>query len=439
APPDINPYRTLLPGHPYVPPPPFDGPLPSEADESGFDSPHGLRGIGRPLARLIEAHWAERPPRAWLADLRALYAEGHEGENPSFACQVTAKGHLTRFPFVFPEAEQVGGDELAAAREGVLRPLLAGARARLLRDLNARTDRAAKAMERRLDGLTKRLGDNAEAEMFRRKGQLLLANLAAVPPRAEKVTLTDWGGAALDIALDPRFSPSRNAERYFRKYKKARCDPERTREEIASLEGAIGELREQGSLLAAIEDPVKFEEAVRDVEDWLAGDRKDKREGDKGRKGGRRKGRSAALPPHLRFEVGGVVVLVGLSARGNRYVTFKQAAADDLWLHAHEVPGAHVVVHGTSARGANARGASGREGFDPEVLRFAASLAAAHSRAKDALSVQVDYTERRHVRAVPGTVALVTYTNPGTLRAAPRLWKEFEKEAQKGRIPDAQE
>jgi predicted ribosome quality control (RQC) complex YloA/Tae2 family protein len=109
--------------------------------------------------------------------------------------------------------------------------------------------------------------------------------------------------------------------------------------------------------------------------------------------------------------------LVGLSARGNRYVTFKQASGDDLWLHANEIPGAHVVIRGVKGREALA----GRE----DVLLFAASLAAAHSRAKDALSVQVDYTERRYVRAVPGpAAALVTYTNPGTVRADPGFWRK---------------
>jgi predicted ribosome quality control (RQC) complex YloA/Tae2 family protein len=112
------------------------------------------------------------------------------------------------------------------------------------------------------------------------------------------------------------------------------------------------------------------------------------------------------------------VILVGLSARGNRYVTFKQATGDDLWLHAHELPGAHVIVKGSG-------GKEGREEMERNgVLAFAASLAAAHSRGKDALSVQVDYTERRYVRSVPGAaVALVTYVNAGTIRVGPGHWK----------------
>jgi predicted ribosome quality control (RQC) complex YloA/Tae2 family protein len=431
APPDVNPYRTLLPGHLYAPPPVFRGLSLSETDELEFESLSRFEGIGRPLARMIENRWAERSPREWLAALKSLYPDGLPPEEglgwvaaAAYPCQRTAKGYLTRFPVVFREAEPLGDDALAAAREGVLRPLLAAARARLLRELDARTGRAVKARERRLDGLLKQLGNNADAETFRRKGQLLLANAAAIPPRADRVTLTEWesgDGKTLEITLDPRLSPSRNAERYFRKYKKARCDPGKIQEEIASLKGAIEELREQRDLLDSIGDPEKFEEAARDIADWIASGTEKGTEKAKGKypkKARKEKARKEErLPPHLRFELDGCTVLVGLSARGNRYVTFKQAAGDDLWLHAHEIPGAHVVIRGVKGREALAE----REG----VLLFAASLAAAHSRAKDALFVQVDYTERRYVRSVPGpAAALVTYTNPGTIRADPKLWKE---------------
>ena len=80
--------------------------------------------------------------------------------------------------------------------------------------------------------------------MLRRRGELLLSHLGDVPPRAESVTLTDWEGNTLEIALDPRLSPSHNADRYFRRYRKAKADPESIRRSIAELENAIEELAE---------------------------------------------------------------------------------------------------------------------------------------------------------------------------------------------------
>ena len=407
--PDRNPYRTLLPGHVYVPPPAFRGIPPEPLSSLDCSDAANLSGVGRPLSRLIQAHWEERPAESWLAAVQAALSD------TPLPCQRSAKGYLTRFPVLFPEAEPLGSDALAAASSGVLLPLLSRGRERRLRELDSRLKRAAAARERHRDGLQKQLKDSAEAEALRRKGELLLAHLGEVPQRAESITLTDWEGTALEIALDPRLSPSRNAERYFKRYRKAKADPDAIRQGIADLENAIREIAEQRDLLEAIGDPEDFEEAVRDVTEWLNPERDSAaRKGkDKEKTGGKGKKGKKELPPHRVFERNGLTVLVGLSARGNRFVTFKQARGEDLWLHAHDLPGAHVII----------RGARGREELETErrdVLEFAASLAAGHSKGKGSGSVWVDYTERRYVRPVPGTVALVTYTNPGTLRAAPR-------------------
>jgi predicted ribosome quality control (RQC) complex YloA/Tae2 family protein len=337
--------------------------------------------------------------------IRSLY------EEKFLLCLRSRKGYLTRFPVPLIEAEPMkksnyGDDAFCAAEAGVLRPLLALSRSRLLKELDAKVNRAVKAKERHLEGLAKQLENNAGAELFKLKGELLLANLGAVPPRASSVALREWeSGATLEIDLDPKLSPTRNAERYFKKYKKAHVAPQKIKEEIASLQSAIVDLREQMELLGSIEDPVKLEESVRDVMDWISPS-----------EGKAKKGQTKIpVPPHMRFEVEGRTILVGLSARGNRYVTFKLATGDDLWLHAHDTPGAHVIV----------KGAKGREELEnSEALFFAASLAAFHSRGKGSSSVQVDYTERRYVRSVPGAaLALVTYVKPGTLRADPERWK----------------
>ncbi|MDR2137895.1 MAG: NFACT family protein, partial [Synergistaceae bacterium] len=292
-----------------------------------------------------------------------------------------------------------------------------------------------------------------------------LANLTAIPPRAEKVLLpvSDPAGSPetrIEIGLDPGLSPSRNAERYFQKYKKARVDrkkAQKIQEEIASLRSGIEEMREQRDLLESIEDLAQLEEAVRDVAEWIGELSAPGRESDAHRlrsapnarlakhtenmKSAKNAKKTAKnLPPYLRFDLDGCVIFVGLSARGNRFVTFKLAAGNDLWFHAHELPGAHVILRASDPRVADPRvsdprvadprdsdsglqGGSSEEGPARAVL-FAASLAAAYSRGKTSLVVPVDYTERRHVRSVPGTVALVTYTDPRTLRVAPDYWKK---------------
>ena len=394
AAPDQNRYRTLLPGHPYAPPPAFKGPLPEDLASLCFEDVPDLAGVGRPLTRLIQDRWAERSPSEWLDALKAA------GAGAALPCQRTGKGYLTRLGI--PLGEPLGDDPLAAAARGVLGPLLRRGRERLLHEAGARLKRAVKSKERHRDGLLKQLRDCEAADGLRRKGETLLAHLHEIPPRAERVTLTDWDGTSLTIELDPRLPPSRNAERYFKKYRRAKGDPQAIQAGLEALDSSIRELMEQLDLLESIDDPERFEEAARDLEEWL-------HPGTEPR--GRTK-KAKAEPPHLSFNIDGLTVLVGLSARGNRYVTFRQARAEDIWLHAHELPGAHVIIRG-------ARDRRELEERHRNVLEFAAALAAWHSKGKNSGSVAVDYTERRRVRPVPGTVALVTYTEPGTLRVAP--------------------
>lgn len=103
-------------------------------------------------------------------------------------------------------------------------------------------------------------------------------------------------------------------------------------------------------------------------------------------------------------------ILVGRSPVENAELTFRLARPGDVWLHAQGIPGAHVIA----AR-------DDRTALPQEDLELAASLAAFHSRAKNAATVPVDYTLRKHVRkrrgAPPG---LVWYTHARTILAQPK-------------------
>ncbi|MBQ3760311.1 MAG: NFACT family protein, partial [Synergistaceae bacterium] len=270
---------------------------------------------------------------------------------------------------------------------------------------DAKIKRAVKSREGHRDGLAKQLKECQEAEIFRRKGEAILSHLWEIPKRSENITLTDWDGEELSISLDPELSPSRNAERYFKRYRKAKGNPEEIKAGLEAINAAITELKEQHSLLEAIDDPENFTEAVKDLAEWIS-PAKSQNRNPKRRK-------QENIPPHLSIKRDGVTILVGLSARGNRYVTLKIARPEDIWLHAHEMPGAHVIIRGLKREEL--------EGARRDILEYAAGLAAGHSSGKGAGSVPVDYTERKYVRSVPGTIALVTYTNPGTLRVNPAV------------------
>ena len=283
-------------------------------------------------------------------------------------------------------------------------PLLRRGREKVLHEIDAKIKRAVKSRERHRDGLIKQLKECEEAEVFRLKGEAILSHIYEIPKRAENVVLTDWEGNELKISLDPELSPSRNAEKYFKRYRKAKGNPDEIKSNLEAIKSAIQELNEQHALLEAIDNPEDFNEAVKDLSEWISPEPK--------KANPKRKKNSPEVPPHLSINFEGVNILVGLSARGNRYVTLKAARPEDIWLHAHEMPGAHVIIRGVKRQEL--------EGSRRKVLEYAASLAAGHSSGKEAGSVPIDYTERKYVRSVPGTVALVTYTNPGTLRITPK-------------------
>jgi predicted ribosome quality control (RQC) complex YloA/Tae2 family protein len=93
----------------------------------------------------------------------------------------------------------------------------------------------------------------------------------------------------------------------------------------------------------------------------------------------------------LRFySVNGTEILVGRNARQNDHITFNIAGASDLWLHARDVPGAHVVIR------------SGGQPVDNETLQAAAQLAAYYSKRRGDGAVPVAVTQRRFVTRIPG-------------------------------------
>jgi len=112
--------------------------------------------------------------------------------------------------------------------------------------------------------------------------------------------------------------------------------------------------------------------------------------------------------PLRRESSDGMALLVGKNSRQNEEVTFHQASANDTWLHARGVPGAHVIIR------------NGGRPVAEATLREAAALAAYYSQSRLAGSVPVDYTEQRYVRHMKGGgPGMVIYERERTLHVAP--------------------
>jgi predicted ribosome quality control (RQC) complex YloA/Tae2 family protein len=156
-------------------------------------------------------------------------------------------------------------------------------------------------------------------------------------------------------------------------------------------------LRETRSELAAARDREGLVLAARDRHE-LPNPRDD---------GGDERGDAAAGPRHY-LTGRGLSVLVGRNARENHHLTFRVARPEDLWLHARDVPGSHVVL----------RDEEGRAGADD--LREAAEVAAFFSEARRESLVDVHVTRRKHVKPARGGPGRVFVAHSDTLRVPPR-------------------
>ena len=254
---------------------------------------------------------------------------------------------------------------------------------RIRKDLS-RTDRLVTALS----------GDLKSADRideYRQAGDLILAHLKDLRTGMERADLTGYDGNAVAVTLDPKHSPSRNAELYFKKYKKARTGRDII---TARLRQATEEAANLKSLLIDL-DQAKDAEALMAIRSKLVA---------KGHFGGkpaqqRKTQQGAASPAIRRILFNGWDILVGKSAAGNDHLTMKIARPDDLWLHAEGMPGSHVLIRNPNA-----------VDIPPEVLKKAASLAAFHSKGRHAGKVSVTYTRAGFVKkpkgAKPGLVTL---------------------------------
>jgi predicted ribosome quality control (RQC) complex YloA/Tae2 family protein len=289
----------------------------------------------------------------------------------------------------------------------------------LLKTQHDRTRRKAEALAAELAALD-------EAQALRLEADTLLAFQADVPSGAASYTLANPFAAGPDdpatltLALDPRLSPVENANRRYARYHKlqraaqaippqiAANDLERARVEQLQTDLALAETPAEIALVRAEVADAGYLRAARAAKPARgAQSGKSGKPGKGGKPSQQRRAPDGGVPLR-RTSADGFTVLIGKNSRQNEEVTFSQASAGDLWLHARGVPGAHVIVK-----------AGGRP-VPEATLREAAALAAYYSQARGSGSVPVDYTEQRYVRHLKGGgPGLVTYERERTLHAVP--------------------
>ena len=249
---------------------------------------------------------------------------------------------------------------------------------------------------------------NAEnSDKYRLYGELLTANIHAARPGARKVTVTNYyDGSLIDIPLDEKLGASANAQRYFKKYSKARTA---IHEKQAQLEENDRDIEYLESVLQNLEaaDNVPLLESIRDELESTGYVRRRAKAWQRKRK--------ASRPEPYRYTLSdGTPVLVGRNNIENDYLTMKLAAKTDVWMHTKDIPGSHVILRLGEGRSLN--------DLPAEIIYEAASLAAYHSKASGSTNVPVDYVPVRYVKKPNGAKpGMVIFTHNRTVYVDPKL------------------
>ena len=279
------------------------------------------------------------------------------------------------------------------------------------RDARDRLNQKSASMVRLLKGQIERcekkltlqeeeLSGAARMEEYRVMGELIHAHLWEIQRGQAEVTLPNYydeAGGSMTIPLDVRLSPVQNAQRYFKKYQKARSarttaaeQREKTLRELDYLEGMLLDV---GKCVG--------ESELEEIRTELA------RTGYMKRVTNRREQRALpASKPYRYRSSDGIEILVGKNAAQNERLT-QGARPNETWLHAKDMPGSHVIIRQ-------------EEEIPLATLQEAALLAAWYSKGQRSSNVPVDYTLRRYVKKPGGTPpGFVTYTHQHTVSITP--------------------
>jgi predicted ribosome quality control (RQC) complex YloA/Tae2 family protein len=247
--------------------------------------------------------------------------------------------------------------------------------------------------------LERSLTDDAERETLRHSGELILAYQYTLKKNQTELRAQyDPGQPELVIPLDPDLSPVENAQHYFERYNKAK----RALDDVPQL---IEETRRELQYLEQLENDLDM------ARGWSEIDEVRQALQSKGYWRGKtiqRAGSGGQSAPLKLVTQDGYVVWVGRNSRQNEIVTFKHGGGEDLWLHAHGVPGAHVVIRFDGRRIAD------------QVVEKAAAVAAYYSAKRGDSKVLVDVTRCKYVKKIKGAgPGMVTYRNEEPRAVAP--------------------
>ncbi|MGN0179927.1 MAG: NFACT family protein [Monoglobaceae bacterium] len=251
----------------------------------------------------------------------------------------------------------------------------------------------------------------ADREKFRMYGDLITANIYRIKYGDASVTVENFyseDGGTTEIPLKRDISPAQNAQRYYKRYNKAKTTEKYAREQIEIAENEKYYLESVARSIEDAETPAELSEIRRELSDggYIASHRD-------GKKQAKRQQTSA---PMKFISPDGYEILVGRNNRQNDELTLRKAYSTDIWFHTKQIPGSHTIVR-----------TNGTGEAPDTTLMAAARLAAYYSKARNSSQVPVDYTAVKNVKKPNGAKpGMVIYDNYNTVYVLPENMEKCE-------------
>lgn len=242
----------------------------------------------------------------------------------------------------------------------------------------------------KLKKLKATLEDSENSDDYRIKGDLLYASLHLMQKGMTSVEVDNYyDNTKMKITLDPKLDPKANAQKYYQKYQKAKNSINVLHQQIELTEKEIDYF---DSLITAMSQASYYD--ALEIKEEL------ENEGYLKKKKQRNTIRKKKIPQFQKYLTkDGIEIDIGKNNLQNDYLTFKYAHRYDMWFHAKDMPGSHVIVKA--------------QDLDEYTIRLAAKIAAYYSKGKNSSSVPVNYTLVKTLKkpagSKPGKVILDNY------------------------------
>lgn len=280
-----------------------------------------------------------------------------------------------------------------------------------------------KKYQKRLYHIDEKLTSCDDMEKYQLYGELITANLYQIKnENLKEITLDNYyTGEKITIPLDLRFTPSANAKRFFKIYRKLKntleivgIQKEETLKELNYIESIVYELENSST----IEEVSEIYEEI--SENVIFKEKTEKYQNGKNKKSKIKKtsltqNKNVSFNP-LKYTIDGYTLLVGRNNKENDYLTLKYAKKTDLWFHTKDIHGSHAILQLENPN------SSATSTLNESILLKCAEITAYHSKAKNSSNVPVDVCQARFVKKPNGAKpGMVIYTNQRTLYVTPNL------------------